>query len=970
MADESIISYGDLIKKDDTFKDLEKEIKRLKASLKSLAKDFEKGIALVNPNDSAAINKYDKELQELTQTKKTLEKLEETAAKAKKKNIELTNEELIQAAKEKAAARERQQIAKQDAIIQTSKKNSIEALRAELSKVTIQWKKLTSEEIQSTKTGRDLAATKKRLTAELLKQEKATGDARRQVGFYERALGTLEKTAFRIFVGRTIIDGIRKLGSFFGKLIQDNKAADSSLQDLDKSFGAVGKAISNAGVMLLKIFAPALKFVANGIVSIIGFFTGAVDSVKEFTATSEDLKEATKGINEEFAKEQAASDGLFLSLKNTNKGSKERKAIIDEINEQYGKYLPNLLTERSSLQDIEAAQRLVNEQLTKSFLLKIQQATQTDILTNKVYSQRAAFSALSSRLKEAGIAISDKYLPAYSTLLDRLNDGSELGDNLGLSLSAAQFDVKKFTDEIAKTDKGLAELITIIRSADSTVEDVLIEKIKNASNESKAYNRVVKGTTDSITAMAEGLNNFTRDTDSNSKSLKDNTTALQDNSSARLKAIKNLQDEIAKLEIEDTEDQLERLLALEDLRLKEERKLAIDAANEKLKALDEYKAFELQRIKKGSDAEKELVDKIDKEIAEIEFLNLKLSEQQLKDSEQRKLEIRKDFFVENVKQQDALLTENQKQLDESLKRSNDLIVEDLKKQQESINAAYDYRDRKEKEAKEKQKENTKELLSNISQAVEKVSGIITELFEKQSDLSAKAVDEQSANLERARERAAKGLESNLVFEEQQLEKRKAEQIQRQKEAKQAAEIIALFNLVSAYAQNGDKNALARGLVDFAILKALGAGLDGFFEGTEDTGTTANPLDSKGGRLAVIHNNERILPKHLNALARGMTNEELIQNALLGSQMSDYLPAQSAITQNLFDKQKEDFNKGVKGTSQTDTNSLVIQELRQLNRRLSQQPNVGIEIQKVYENVYDIIKTETKIGMKKVGKKRL
>jgi hypothetical protein len=223
-------------------------------------------------------------------------------------------------------------------------------------------------------------------------------------------------------------------------------------------------------------------------------------------------------------------------------------------------------------------------------------------------------------------------------------------------------------------------------------------------------------------------------------------------------------------------------------------------------------------------------------------------------------------------------------------------------------------------------------------------------------------------LERARDRAAEGLQSNIAFEEKELAARQAEQQRKEKQAKQAAKILTLFNLVSAYAQSGDQNALFRGLADFALLEAFSAGLEGFYEGTEDTGTVLQPMDSKGGRLAILHNNERVVPKVQNMLLRGMSNDDLVRNALIGSHISDSLP--NLIQKNTFDIQKEDFVKATKAGHITDSNALVVQELRQLNYRLAKQPNIGIEIEKVYENVYNIIKSEVKAGMKKTSKKRL
>ena len=59
----------------------------------------------------------------------------------------------------------------------------------------------------------------------------------------------------------------------------------------------------------------------------------------------------------------------------------------------------------------------------------------------------------------------------------------------------------------------------------------------------------------------------------------------------------------------------------------------------------------------------------------------------------------------------------------------------------------------------------------------------------------------------------------------------------------------------------------------SVAKVIATG-GSFYEGTEDTGTVANPLDNQGGRLALIHDNERILTKAQNSMIGGMSNEDL------------------------------------------------------------------------------------------------
>ena len=78
--------------------------------------------------------------------------------------------------------------------LQQAEKNSVEALRAKLALVTNAWTKLTSAELKNTKRGKRLVNSKLKLTNQLKKLEKATGDNRREVGNYSLATDKLTRS--------------------------------------------------------------------------------------------------------------------------------------------------------------------------------------------------------------------------------------------------------------------------------------------------------------------------------------------------------------------------------------------------------------------------------------------------------------------------------------------------------------------------------------------------------------------------------------------------------------------------------------------------------------------------------------------------------------------------------------------------------------------------------------------------------
>ena len=192
MADDSIISYSDLIGDDGTFDKILKDIKKIEKELISSAKRIKKEFSITNPNDVKRIQQLEKEVNELAQANKNLAKATQVVNKAKKKSADLTKEQLIQQEALKLERREAVRIAKQQAIILKEEGNTIKSLRAQLSLTTIQWSKLTTQELKNTKEGKKLVKTKKDLTSQLKKLEKQTGDNRRNVGNYTSALSGLD----------------------------------------------------------------------------------------------------------------------------------------------------------------------------------------------------------------------------------------------------------------------------------------------------------------------------------------------------------------------------------------------------------------------------------------------------------------------------------------------------------------------------------------------------------------------------------------------------------------------------------------------------------------------------------------------------------------------------------------------------------------------------------------------------------
>ena len=792
MAEDSIIKYSDLIGKDGTFEEVLANLKKIEKELIQLAKNAKKAFANLSPNDLAGMQKMEASVRELNQLKKNQVKAEKLVQKVQKDTIKLTQEELIQREALKLEKREATQIAKQQAIILKAEKNNVASLRAQLALSTLEWKKFTAAEIDNTKEGRKAFNDKKRLTEQLKKLEKATGDNRREVGNYGLALNKLGKSANRtkkiligLFVGRNIISGIQRIGGAFKTLVDDFRGSDDVIGGVGKSFDKVTGALQFAGVKILRFLAPAIEYVANLLSKLPAVFAGIAAGASQFGTN----------VGATFKKLGLQIELVFAKINRNNPFSDQNAAQIE-----------------ANIKRVEDA---------------IQAQTDT----------------------QAGVA------EAYKTAYDAVIKEQE-----------------EFTNKQAEADSAAAA--------------------KKASADRKRLQEQIE-----------------REKEAQQKILE-----------ARLKVIISFQKQLKTLEAENINDARESAAELEELRFKEEQLL-------RTSQFDELEAFF-----KGNE----------KKLTELQELEGKIREEKLKQHKENLLSITKEYAIK-TNDIEAINV-----LDDANKEEKALLAEKVELVEDS---------------NKKIEESNDKLIENISASAQKVGELITKLFEKQADISKENVDRQVDTLNKAREDSAKGYERNLAFEESELSKRQAEQQKKEKEAKQAASILALFNLVSAYAAGGDENALARGLLDWSLLTAL----DNFYEGTEDTGTSANPLDSKGGRLVVAHDNERIVPKYLNNQLKGMSNEELTQNAILGQQMGDYMPMQSPMIQLDYKAQQEAFNSSVKVTQ---GNNEMVKELKAIKTHLANQPNVGLMLEQVYEDVYQLVKREQKSQLTKISKKFL
>ncbi|MCD7850470.1 MAG: phage tail tape measure protein, partial [Parabacteroides sp.] len=96
----------------------------------------------------------------------------------------------------------------------------------------------------------------------------------------------------------------------------------------------------------------------------------SVSLYKYATRTSE-AEKASRQFRKELTQEQLEAGFLFDALKKANEGTDTRRKLIQTINEKYGQFLTNQLTEKSNWEEIDAALKQVNSSLETQIAMKI-----------------------------------------------------------------------------------------------------------------------------------------------------------------------------------------------------------------------------------------------------------------------------------------------------------------------------------------------------------------------------------------------------------------------------------------------------------------------------------------------------------------------------------------------------------------------------------------------------------------------
>lgn len=192
-----------------------------------------------------------------------------------------------------------------------------------------------------------------------------------------------------------------------------------------KTAGAAAKAFGKALIANpVGLVIAAVAVLAQGIASLVSKSREATRELRELNSRTIDTTSSFVKAQSEIDKERKSLEELKDAATKAAEGSDERKRVIDKINELYGDYLPNLLTEKTSNEELETALKSVNTQLEQKIKLQARENAEMDIQKHRTDAIKGAVDAIISSYKkitgqnmpaEAISSITTKVAKAYDT---------------------------------------------------------------------------------------------------------------------------------------------------------------------------------------------------------------------------------------------------------------------------------------------------------------------------------------------------------------------------------------------------------------------------------------------------------------------------------------------------------------------------------------------------------------------------
>lgn len=211
----------------------------------------------------------------------------------------------------------------------------------------------------------------------------------------------------------------------------------------------------------------------NPFVAIATAVLAAGAAIYAFTSRTTEADKAMKSFSSANMQEQQEMYKLYDAIRKTNEGTQQRKDLINEFNSKYGSYISNLLTEKTTVDELAAAYREASTAIQNKIAMQKIEEAKTNVTNESIEARGEAMSEFQSILQRT--------LPASmadnmrSTVLDYVNTNlakgfsvKQIQEQIGGSLvkyipdagerADAVSAVKDYAEAVADDMKKIAEI--------------------------------------------------------------------------------------------------------------------------------------------------------------------------------------------------------------------------------------------------------------------------------------------------------------------------------------------------------------------------------------------------------------------------------------------------------------------------------------------------------------------------------
>lgn len=157
----------------------------------------------------------------------------------------------------------------------------------------------------------------------------------------------------------------------------------------------------------------------NPFVAIATAVLAAGAAIYAFTSRTTEADKAMKSFSSANMQEQQEMYKLYDAIRKTNEGTQQRKDLINEFNSKYGSYISNLLTEKTTVDELAAAYREASTAIQNKIAMQKIEEAKTKVTNESIEARGEAMSEFQSILQRTlPASMADKM---RSTVIDYVN---------------------------------------------------------------------------------------------------------------------------------------------------------------------------------------------------------------------------------------------------------------------------------------------------------------------------------------------------------------------------------------------------------------------------------------------------------------------------------------------------------------------------------------------------------------------